>query len=343
MANINFKRIMRKVWNVIKKIALVIVVVLLGTLAFVLFINPISFFIWSLIVPGFASRLLHDSEMGFVGEIIDAMDGWVPKLLPWYAKRRFIEADLLRNFSGKVQFKYFRKENHTADCLKQMDEEGVQYTWNHGSYEERGMIAEVPLKLTDEQFKWLLKNGFNDAARTYLGTYTPTNGNYKALLKAIVEGNEKAVDTFLVAVVRYGISSSRLTSVLDSAEYTDALKTSLKDAVWRFGQKSLVQRYQDTCYRCEFSDFCQQNKTICEEAQSRMALWQYEVYHKTGHKLSPAVVVSILKGGAPAWARQIFSFEPNFGIESESTQAIVNANPELLRILIAVRQSKQVR
>lgn len=321
-------------------IALVIGAVLLGILQFILFINPASFFIWSLIAPGFASRLLHDSEMGLVGKIIDAMDGWVVKLLPWYSKKRFIEADLLRNFSGKVQFKYFRKENHTADCLKQMDEEGVQYTWEHGNDEERGMIAKVPLKLTDEQFKWLLNHGFNDAARTYLGTYTPTNGNYKALLKSIVDGNEKAVYTFISAVIRYGISSSRLTSVLDSAVYTDALKTSLKDAVWRFGQKSLVQRYQDTSYRGEFSDFCQQNKTICEEAQSRMVLWQYEYYHKAGHKLSPAVVVSILKGGDRAWAKQIFSFEPNFGIESESTQAIVNANPELLRILIAVKQSK---
>ncbi len=74
-----------------------------------------------------------------------------------------------------------------------------------------------------------------------------------------------------------------------------------------------------------------------------MALWQYEIYHQTGHKLSPAVVVSILKGGAPAWAKQIFSYEPNFGIDCETTQAIVNANPELLRILIAVKQSKQVR
>lgn len=343
MANINFKRIMRKVWNVIRWIFKVILAIFLLVLTFVLFWNPISFLFWALVAPNLATQILYDDNFEVLDEVIKVLNAWIVSLLPWYSKRRFIEADLLRNFSGKVQFKYFRKENHTADCLKQMDDEGVKYTWNHGSYEERGMIAEVPLKLTDDQFKWLLKQGFNDAARTYLGTYTPTNGNYKALLKAIVEGNEKAVDTFLAAVVRYGISSSRLTSVLDSAEYTDALKTSLKDAVWRFGQKSLVQRYQDSCYRCEFSDFCQQNKTICEEAQSRMALWQYEIYHKTGHELSPAVVVSILKGGDRAWAKQIFSFEPNFGIESETTQAIVNANPELLRILIAVRQSKQVR
>jgi len=163
-----------------------------------------------------------------------------------------------------------------------------------------------------------------------------------AVEKEDAEGkDDMLLKIFIPAVIRYGLSPVLLNNILEGNKYTEEFREKVKEAVWRYGQKTLVQRLSDySLYSSEFTSFCRQNEVICHEAQLRLYPWQYLVFHKTGHQLDRATIVAILKGGDLNWAQMIFENEPNYGMVDENVKALVDNNPDLLKVFVHVRGSR---
>lgn len=333
-------------WEWIKKFFQIILVIILVIIGFVIIFNPVSFLFWALVYPRFAANVLYNDDFDILNGIIVAFNGWMVNALPWYSKKHFIKRSSLRDWSSCVQFKYFTRERHTYECLKEMDNEGIRYTWKHGTYSDRAMIAESGMRLEDDEFKFLLEHGFPKAARTYLENNTPSVLKMKYLLdaveKEVAEGkDDMLLKIFIPAVIRYGLSPVLLNNILEGDKWVDGIKYAVRKAVECYGQKTLVQRLSDSSlYKGEFTAFCKQNDAICKEAQLRLSPWQYLVFHNTGHQLDRETIVAILKGGDLSWAQMIFENEPNYGMVDENVKALVNNNPDLLKVFVCVKSRR---
>lgn len=311
----------------------IIVAIVLALLLVIVF-NPVMFLFWSIVSPRRAARMLYaEDDFGLYSEFVRDLNGWMVALYPFRMKKHFMAVRGINNYSAKAQCRYYRKTGRRISVLGQMTNEAVQQLWEgEFSFEEKVKIASSGMKLSDEQFAFLVDRHQTEEALAYIRKWTP-NANK---LRYLIEYDETEV---LIPAIRiYGLPAELISLVF--AEGKSELIADVQEALVVYSHRQTVLNTQrsDENGRKEWLTFCNsvEKDKIRSNAQKAMNGWQYDEFHKAGHALDASAVEFFFAKGDVAMCIRIFKYEKDNGRVSEKADALVAANPKLTAALLQV-------
>ncbi len=112
----------------------------------------------------------------------------------------------------------------------------------------------------------------------------------------------------------------------------------LEDAAKTVEQVKLVRSLKDTSDgRFKWLTFCHETTEILPITQGKMALWQYDIFHTSGHKLDPDAILTLLRRPDEKLWRLIFEREEI----DDNVQMEISSNVKKWPIYKEVMKNKQ--
>jgi hypothetical protein len=116
------------------------------------------------------------------------------------------------------------------------------------------------------------------------------------IVRAIIQANNGPIG------IVFGIIGVMLASAVLTCDFDNAAKT--------VEQVKLVRSLKDTSDgRFKWLMFCNETTEILPVTQGKMALWQYDIFHTSGHKLDPDAILTLLRRPDEKLWRLIFEWE----------------------------------
>ena len=166
----------------------------------------------------------------------------------------------------------------------------------------------------------------------------------KAEVRAIERSYQADCQIFLEILIDYvkkhGVKADLLSYIdsLEAKEAGDNVKQALNAALKVHEQCVFVSAESDNEYSDAWRIFCEKTPEICIEAQKRMNLKQYDVYHRTGHILQAEAIASFIRKGNIDMCRKIFVNEPENGFINEEIAHLIHANREVQTLFYQILQ-----
>lgn len=338
------------------KAALCIVLMMVS----VILINPIVLWLLALVAPKWTAGMSYNAKSVLVFNLPFEGNRWIWRILPWRCRKEYIAQDSdFEKFCSEDRMRFF------IECVK-TDEEKAKKLFKVLTPVEkrkvfsscRGFFVRVGESLSIEQFKTLIsddvevyansRNGLNaeefdqlvnmidretrpcavvEVIRRIVNTFTPSFEQFKIMAKS------KALkDVLTMAIIKHGIDRTKVSELLEVVQDEDQNDV-FKALSWHT-QLMIVRSSNLDDFRnlCAVSD-------VAEFAQSCMTAEQYKVFHDAGQKLSDKAVVNLLQTRDSAFAKMIFEYEPNNGLNSELAKAIVEADHYLKILLLRMKKT----
>lgn len=323
--------------NALKSVGQGIIIAIVLIAMFILVYNPVMFLFWSIICPKKAAKMLYEADLEWYSEFCIALNCWMIALYPFCMKKHFMALREIKYYSVKEQCKYYRWTERRADVIRQMSDKAVQKLWKENYFDDRVQIASAGVKLSAEQFDYLVRTGQTTQVLAYVRRWTPNADMVRVLIK------EGEIQLLVFVVKSYGLSAEVVNEVFASED--EKLIAAVKEALVVYSHRQTVLNTQrsDEGGRKEWMAFCSsvESGKIRSFAQKAMNGWQYDAFHKAGHALdTEAVEFFFAKGDVPMCTR-IFQYEKDNGRVSEKADALVAANPKLTAALLQVMSEQK--
>lgn len=335
----NFKRVLKNILCWCKK-ALVwlgeeIFCILVLALVVVFVLNPIIFVPMAFICPRKAACVLYDWDIDYFSKFWEFVYRPLVAILPFYAKRHFMEVNGFHKYSPKMQVKFvtygYREPEQMRKLVEQMTDKAKDFLWQQSENDQnvRLYIIESDKVLTDKQFRLLIEKGEYDLASAYVCKHTPTN----EMLKMMV--NAKFGDAFCYCAERYGLSVDVIDYVYEKAkiyqnDFWKGLPMIMQESLQVYADRQMVRNTANHQNEKAWKAFLESGNKPCPQAQEMMDVWQYECYHKAGLKLSPRAVEAFFSRENLAMSGLIFKYEDRENF-TDKAKALILANPRLMR------------
>lgn len=316
---------------------IIITVALIAMFAFVY--NPAAFLFWSIVSPKKAANLLYAEDLGFFGEVMQALNGWMVAMYPFCMKKHFMRVRGLNKYSAELQCRYYFKADSSVEVIWLMSDNAVKRLWKTGTLDDKKQIVAAGKMLSFKQFDDLVKNGMSKEILAYVQRWTPDSNMVRLLITSL------QTEVLAFVVKNYGLSAELVEEVFNTKQET--LIATVREALVVFSHRQVVlntQRSGD----CEqallmWESFCNGLKEcrLRSEAQKQMNVWQYESFHKAGHTLDVDVVEAMFAKGDVVLCSLIFKYEKDNGCVSDKADALVAANPRLVAALLKVRSEQK--
>ncbi len=364
--------------------------------------NPFSMCLFNLVAPAKAAAFAHKKEFSpLMADVYGFWSYW----LPWHWKKHWIAYEVLADYPVEDQCRYFLECSKTPETLGKMSEKAQDILWSvitaypktRGTYSRQNtadtvwcknrmlfnssdvlpIFAKAPVKLKDEQVKYLLENKKFEVFQQYLSRgairyeqvkmlvhaavyahptlplYKPQVGDgglesgtahsyTEAEIRAIERSYQADQQIFLEILINYvkrhGVKTEIFAYVdgFSAGERVYDVRQALSSALKVHEQCVFTSSHQDDERLEEWQTFCQNTPEICVEAQMRMSLKQYDVYHSTGHILQAEAIAYFIRKGNIDICRKIFVNEPENGFINEEIAHLIHANNEVQALFYQV-------
>lgn len=323
--------------NALKTVGQWVIIAIVLVAMFLLFYNPIMFLFWSIICPKKAAKMLYEADLEWYSEFCIALNCWMIALYPFCMKKHFMALREIKYYSVKEQCKYYRWTGRRADVIRQMSDKAVQKLWKENYFDDRVQIVSAGVKLSAEQFNYLVSTGQTTQVLAYVRRWTPNAEMVRVLIK------EGEIQLLVFVVKSYGLSAEVVNEVFASED--EKLIAAVKEALVVYSHRQTVLNTQrsDESARKEWLTFCNsvEKDKIRSNAQKAMNGWQYDEFHKAGHTLDKEAVEFFFAKGDVSMCIRIFKYEKDNGRVSEKADALVAANPKLTAALLQVLSEKK--
>ena len=273
-----------------------------------------------------------------------------------------LTADTLKQLSDEmwrvlwslaVKYKYLKLlEMLMADRPSLLADEQVQDLMSIPAFELLVMYIHKGA-IRYEQLKMLAHSAVY--SHPTLPLYTPQVGDggpQSGLATTYTEENVQAIESrreencreflgILTDYVKKHGTKADLLSYIDSlkaGEAGDNVKQAVNAALKVHEQCVFVSAECDNEYSDAWRIFCEKTPEICAEAQMRMSLNQYDMYHNTGHLLQADTIAYFIRKGNIDMCRKIFVNEPENGFINEEIAHLIHANREVQTLFYQILQ-----
>ena len=318
---------------------------------FILFGNPLSMFVFNLLMPSRAVAFAGNRNI--FGERIYAFYEQMALKWPFHWAKWWMKLNDLPKYTVKQQIQYLFKvafRNHTeVEALKAMrtkllwpdvyEELFFKYgsktlpinetRWHTYGRCDVGHHANVNVmefmmrnvRLSYNALQEVIKcsrynDDLRDELKKYLASGKLNDAQFEMLIDAVAidtgKGYLQLFGIFIDYIKRYGISDKYLRRI--ERKYPKSFYELTVD-------NALLHQQTEVLSSCQISDkgeddwreFCKKTPNILPDVQCKMTLAQYKIFHQTGHTLDAKAVDAFLHRDNTALWRAVFRNEPNHG------------------------------
>lgn len=157
---------------------------------------------------------------------------------------------------------------------------------------------------------------YNDFACEELKKYLASGALNSEQLKLLIDavstnngsGNFPILGVLREYVKRYNLRKEHWQRIKE--HYPQSFIDLLREAEKTVEQVTFVHSLRPTSVDCDvWQKFCQETAEILPVAQGKMVLWQYDIFHNTGHKLDSDAILALLRRSDEKMWRLIFERE----------------------------------
>lgn len=240
MGRISFKTSVEAIfefaWNLLR-------VVLLSAV-----LNPVVWWLWALIAPKSAVKLLnyiarHNKKtLRYSGRVWFFFDRLVIKILPWRSKRYFYQKFNPDYMSDKQKARAYREgwldKQKLTDAAKDI-------VWNYSMLHWRDLATG---KLSLEQFANVLYSNEEETLRIHLEAQTPSKDKMEYLLGHVAKNQSTSTVAIMKkAVSKYGLHPELIKQVFEQALYVQ-IKDTVMSAIDEYQEVEIVKSLENKQY-----------------------------------------------------------------------------------------------
>ena len=157
---------------------------------------------------------------------------------------------------------------------------------------------------------------YNDFSREELRKYLASGALNCSQLDLLIDavstdnfsGDLQMLGVLIDYVKRYNLRKEHWQRI--KKQYPRQFIELLEEAAQTAEQAKFVRSLQDTPKdRSAWENFCRETADIIPSAQGKMTLWQYDIFHKAGHKLSTDAILALLRHSDKRMWKAIFERE----------------------------------
>ncbi|MBP5216132.1 MAG: hypothetical protein J6039_06245 [Alphaproteobacteria bacterium] len=297
-----------------------IIAIIWGVIKWLLFWNPICFFVWANIAPRKMAQILYapipkpdegakykdfKEIFAMIKVVRNYLCGWQRHLLPMKSKRWFV-LEKPESFKCAVRIKAFRSffENgmkpEAKELLSKVSEKTLAAFLEryYPSFDEKKIIIPLKKELTAEDIRFLLTAQVNCSAveETYMKN-TPSQRFMNILLDVFKGSYNLFCENLIIKCLwRDGMSTETLNRVL-CIEH-QGVKDKLLKVVRIRGEVQLVKMLASwgSAGKQEWSKFLSDMPELFAESEKEMSVSMMELFYKSEHHLHEENVLYFLSG-----------------------------------------------
>lgn len=151
-----------------------------------------------------------------------------------------------------------------------------------------------------------------DELKKYLATGALNDSQLDLLIDAVANdsgsGDFQMLGVLMEYVKRYNLRKEHWQRI--KKQFPQPFIELLEEAAHAIEQVKVVRSLKNTSEgRSAWCKFCRETEEILPTAQGKMALWQYDIFHDTGHKLNSDAILALLRRSDEKMWRLIFERE----------------------------------
>lgn len=311
--------------------------------------NPVSMFFFNLFAPARCAEFAHQTKyypLMWESYLFLAM------LMPFAWRKYWVARDLenLKDYGINTQVKYFVEYNSsvfTAENLSDVafnrvfdatvNNTGFAYYASFDNDKCLSILLEAKHKLSELQFDQLLGKGKYNIIRQYFGYGAMPKPQVMQMIKYCCSKGDTASICLLADYVRkYGADAEMITMAFEYKKHEAIIQEELTEALDCHSQRVFIDKHGKSDSLAEFETYCFKHEKFFAEAQMHMNKDQYDIFHKTCHKLSPEAIEYFVAKHSIPMCKRIFKYEPNNGLSNEKISTMIHADAEMCNLFYMV-------
>ena len=271
---------------------------------------------------------------------------WMPiiYILPMSVKRHFIETSALGEHSIQTQMDYVIYQlKHAKGLPSSISEESEVFTalWYAADETERNLFRNAWIAagkvIKDEQITHLIESDSDAAAKTLLSYFTLKTRKEEQLYLLIEKAKDARICDIICKICQQQKPTTKFIELLFTSD-NDKLHQQMipiidecadNNAVNKLPQAKSWDEESEPDVVKEWRKFCTYKTDISPSAQAKMAVWQYEIFAKTNHRLSKSALLHLLATqSSPDYLIKIIEYEGIATVEDTCVLAILKSRPE---------------
>ena len=325
-------------------------------------LNPLIVCLIALVAPKWVAETcygeLSDEWWRLCIEIPLSWQGWIGHLLPWYARRHFVE-ERFRRYSSKDRMRLTLENQQYFFSLSDKEKELV-FAYFKTSAEQRMKWVQQRGELSEAMFATLCRDGAESVlayANLHKGLSSEELGialnnskgeNLRKILPCLQFSDEQILvlaqwgqycDILLGVLERQGCGKQAVQQLLEYVKRYSGKNAESKilEALSCWRQKAQVSQLAG--YPMLFEQLVK-SEELCLAAQVKMTVDQYRIFNLLGKRLTEAALLYFLKYGSTEMVKAILAGEPEWQ-KNETADGLVKASPELSNLLLKVQLEKK--
>lgn len=311
--------------------------------------NPLSMFIFNLFAPARCAEFAHQTKyypLMWESYLFLAM------LMPYYWLKYWIaweEPKNLKDYRTKTQVKYFLEFCY-AETAQHLSDAAFDKIWNacientgfalYASFDNEKCLSILVAgrkKLNEKQLEQLLNGAGYNIIRQYFGYGAMPKPQVMQMIRfCCAKGDCASVCLLADYIRRYGADAEMITLAFEYKEHANLIQDELTEALDCHSQRVFIDKHGASNALPEFETYCFKHEKFFAEAQMHMNKDQYDIFHKTGHKLSPEAIEYFVAKHSIPMCRRIFKYEENNGLANEKINAMIHADAEMCNLFYMV-------
>ena len=297
-----------------------IIAIIWGVIKWLLFWNPICFFVWANMAPRKMAQILYapipkpdegakykdfKEIFAMIKVVRNYLCGWQRHLLPMKSKRWFV-LEKQESFKCAVRIEAYRSfmfdgmKPEADDLLSKMSEDTRKFfeEESYATTKERKALLAIKENYTQDDVWFMLANKVNcDLIDRIYRKNTPSQEYVDILLRACKSSyNEFCEDLLMKCIWRDGVSAKTILGI-NQIGYADIRDKLMRLATIR-GEVQLVKMLASwgSAGKQEWSKFLSDMPELFAESEKEMSVSMMELFYKSEHHLHEENVLYFLSG-----------------------------------------------
>lgn len=300
------------------------------TIIILLALNPLTFWLWALVIPHKMADLLSSAWFyrSDLRKALKRVDIWeVVHLLPERCIFIFMKEISPKEFPDlyqRIHFSHYRSEEWK---LSDYSEETIAYLWTmaQGNVEKMNSLITKGLTLSDEELISLMEDPWWDCFRNYASMHTSSN----KVMRELYSKREK--DAFFFLVSKNG-ADLEITKFVESFGHPEDI-VSLSNALKRYSQRQIIRATKKSGDEALFKKLVATEK-IDPKLLHEICLWQYKALLKAGKKLPKEVIIAKATPSFTDWEQWVALFLENEDLDFPEWEYLVLNNFRLRKFIM---------